>query len=357
MFTLHLRHTFVVVMVFALCLTTVSCISSTTTDTALQELDKLIDAVANAPGSWETAANGTIEKMGKTGTSLSKNISGDLTRLVQTTLADSAAQVDCAQDKLGIRFLQQLQALRKKYDSSAPAPVIFPVICMVSPHQVDVSDTTAVEFSGIQFNDYVKGGNSYRVDIQYADGSTPKPNFRQVVRTTNYLLQINLSGADWSGLDQSQDPRLVLLWGDKQVAGDQSEIPVILIPPPETRTLYSAPMAMLSFVPGATSSTLHTFINQHVSMPAGCAIQAVQVTYQYDKPYFELPPVDSVAMGSKGPFSIELQRIYPNDPLHLGVALDLTNMTSTALLVRAAYTIQQDSGVDCSVKGATMETP
>ncbi len=354
MFTLHVRRTLVVVLVCVVCLTTVSCNDTKT----LQELDKLITMVEQQPDLWKATAEGTIEQLGKTGTALSKKVSGDLTSLVQVTLGDSQAAVDCAQDKLGIRFLQQLQALRKKYNPSAPDPVVFPVICTVSPHQIDQGSTQIVEFYGIRFKEYVKAGNSYGVEIQYADGSIPKTNFRQVIITTDYLLQINVVGADWSGLDQSRDPRLVLLWGDKQVIGDQSAIPVVIVPPPHLRTLYSIPFGMLAFVPGATSHTLQTSINPNASMPNGCALQAVQAIYQYDKPNFEFPPVDSVTLGSNGrQFSIELQRINPSDLRYLGVSLNLTNMTSTPLMVRVVYTVQEDSGVDCSVKNATMDNP
>jgi hypothetical protein len=69
------------------------------------------------------------------------------------------------------------------------------------------------------------------------------------------------------------------------------------------------------------------------------------------------PPVDSVSMGSIGAFSIYLTSINPSDLRYLGVSLNLTNMTNTPLIVKAVYTVQQNSGVDCSEKNVTSDNP
>jgi hypothetical protein len=259
---------------------------------------------------------------------------------------------------MGIRFLQQLQAIRKKFNPNAPDPVIFPVICTVSPHQVDQGKTQTIAFYGIRFNEYIKAGNSYRVDIQYADESTAKPNFRQVVISTDYLLQINLMGADWSGLDQSRDPRLVLMWGDKKVVGDQAAIPVVLMPPPHLRTLYSVPTAISISMPGVGGpQTLTTPVNEHASMPDGCALQGVQGIYWYKYPPFVFPPIESLPFGSKGPYGFALQRINPSDPRYLGVNATLTFESFRDLMVKIVYTVQENAGVNCSVADATSDAP
>lgn len=362
MFTHYLRRILVVMMVFVLCMPTAACdfgVNIGLQDPTLQELDKLINTIQQAPDLWQSAAQATIVQLGKTGTQLANTVSADLNADIQSTLGDGLAALNCEQDILGIRFLQMLEELRQELNPSAPAPVIFPVLCTVSPHQVDQANTQIVQIYGIRFNDYIKNGNKYGVEIQYGDGSIPKPNFRQVDITTNYLLQINLAGADWSGLNQSQDPRLVLTWGDQSVPGNESSIPVILIPQRTLYSIQSPTMVKLAGYPLPYPPTLNTSVNQNVEMPDGCALQKVQLIYWYGGAGYTFPPVDSLTLmdGKYLIYSVKITRINPTNPLDLGVNVSITNDSGQLLTVKVVYTVLQNVGVDCSVPNATSDNP
>lgn len=122
-------------------------------------------------------------------------------------------------------------------------------------------------------------------------------------------------------------------------------------PPRHFRTLYSekAVAHWATFFNGASGDE---WVNSNVHMPAGCELIRVEgVHYHSSVP--QTPSSQTVDHGSHG-FSAYSGASAVTD---LSARIHWWHEWNSSITVRATYFIKEPDGVDCSVPGATRDTP
>lgn len=142
-------------------------------------------------------------------------------------------------------------------------------------------------------------------------------------------------------------------------AGVGSDLDCLAPPPatpsgPErhTRVLYSTTRVSewATFFNGKRGDTV---VNDGRSMPAGCEIQSV-LGLEDHRTVTQPPPVTTLDHDVHG---FTVSRVNSGDPRSLAVNVHWWHDGTSAIAVRVLYNIVEDEGVDCSVPGATQDTP
>ena len=334
-------------------------------DLTLQTVQNAIDELGRQPAQWQTTLENTITKLGQVGTQTAKEVLADVRSVYNGALGQTESTLFCSADFVGHRIQQRLQAIRHKINPQAPDVMIVPVVCSTNPDDhIQVGATQLVTYYGYDFLEFSRT-HTFVVDLQYASGQIIAQNFGYVAIPHNYQLTIDIQATQYSNIDRSQGPQLVLKWGGQNVVseGAQSALPVILPtpiptptptpipPPPHNRTLYStkrvAHWASFSF--GGSGDE---FVNTGVLMPIGCELQAVLGIHDHQQGAI-YPPSESLDDGNHG-FKISRQK---SDPKDLGAKVHYWYNGDSAIFVRVVYGLLEANGVDCSVSGATQDTP
>lgn len=220
MISLSIQHfrprLYVVLMVMFLCMASLA--GCTKTDRSLDIVQSAIDALDRQPGAWQTTLQGTIDELGKVGSATATQVLNQVKYVYTGAVGSTGAEARCSADFVGTRVKQQLQGIRHSLDAKSPAPVYVPVVCTTNPpDKVDAGKTQLVTYYGYDFLNFAQK-YPFTAMLQYDGGQVIKADFGHVAVISNYALSVEFQQADYSGVDASRGPQLILEWGSDQVS-------------------------------------------------------------------------------------------------------------------------------------------
>jgi len=223
-------------------------------------LENAIDELGRQPGRWEETLSNTINELGEISIQTAREVLDDVQALYTRSLGQTAGTTFCGEEYFATRIQQRLQEILHRFFDDTPEPHILPVVCLTEPEHVIPGETRLLKFYGFDFLEFGKD-KEFLVDLQYSSGQLVKRNFGHVSITDNYLLQLDFQGEDFTGLDRTRGPQIVLKWGDQMVATDgaQSELPVLL----PTLTPYPTLTPIPTLTPTPTATATLTPIPRH----------------------------------------------------------------------------------------------
>jgi hypothetical protein len=211
-------------------------------DPTREVLEDAIDELGNWPGEWETTLNSVVDELGEVGSDLASDIRREVESLMRATIQTAQEASFCEVDFIGIRTKQHMQAILHSFFPEDSDPAVYtPIICTVNPTIVQSDSIGQVEYSGFDFLYFYETG-TFSADLVYGDnGEVIKANFGTVNVTTNYHFTVDIQGYDYTPIDASRHPSLVVKWNSDTIEG-QSAVPINIVPavapPPTTTTVY-----------------------------------------------------------------------------------------------------------------------
>lgn len=188
-------------------------------------LESAIDELGQQPYRWESVLNHTINELGDVGSSMAKKILNDVKNVYDSALGDTQAAVMCQTDFFGVRVQQQLRKVLAKFTEKPFSEVVIPVICNSAPNTITAGETKKIEINGFDFLSF-KNEGAFLVSVAYGSGNNIiRGGAGFVSVTSNYQLTIDIQGQDFSSLDFTKGPMLVLKWQNGRYEGS-SEITI-----------------------------------------------------------------------------------------------------------------------------------
>ena len=204
-----------------------------------QVLEDAINELGNWPGQWETTLNSAVDKLGEVGSELAKDIRAEVQTLISASIQITQEAVFCQIDFIGIRAQQHMKYILHKFFPDSDPAVFTPVICTANPTVVQSNSTKQVAISGFDFY-YFRDHGTFNADLVYGDnGDLIQTNFGTVNVVSNYHIEVDIQGFDYTPIISKRHPSLVVKWESASITG-QSEIPINIVftptaPPP---TIY-----------------------------------------------------------------------------------------------------------------------
>jgi hypothetical protein len=207
-------------------------------------LEDAIKEIGRQPDRWEETLQNTIDKLGDVGGDTAERVLREVQSVYTRSLGQTENATFCGADFVGSRVRTRLQQVLHDF-GWGDKPMVVPVVCLVEPEHVGAGTTQLVKFYGFDFLEFERK-EKFSVDLEYASGEIVKQNFGHDATATNYFLQVDIQGADFSGLDATKGPRIVLKWEGQEVevegeGGRRSEIPVLLATPTKEPPPTSTP--------------------------------------------------------------------------------------------------------------------
>ena len=191
----------------------------------LQTLDQGISTLNSQSANWQEVLNGIIKDLPA---EVSATVRGDVSNLLQRTIAATSGEVRCDVDFFRVRVQQALEQIKAKYLKTPLSP-LEPHLCEAVPLALDMSlkpdQRNNIQFFGYDFDMtkievfLVSGGSEINVS-QYLD------------QPTHYHLTLNLGGSGVQLNTNSQ--RFILRWNGHNI----STIAVIQAAPKICETEY-----------------------------------------------------------------------------------------------------------------------
>jgi len=238
-------HRFLLALSVSLALVRAGCLPGSDERGHIEDLlQQAIDELGTQPGRWQEVLSKAAGDIDRVGTDLSHQIASDVQQTSDHVLGQTENFVFCSTDFFGRRARQSLQHILHELDQNKPDAVAIPVVCNTEPgDRVDAAQTRLIVYHGYDFTDYEQA-KKFVVDLEYASGDVVKRPFGFLAIQSNQQMTVDLQAEDWSHIDASRGPRVVLKWGDTRPSteeGGKSEISVIMpalppVPnPPATR--------------------------------------------------------------------------------------------------------------------------
>ncbi len=229
-----------------LVVTSAGCSPTVGLDTKTRDvIQHAIDELNNQPGAWQGTMTNTIDELGRVGTDTAHKVLADVQSVYNSALGQTQSAAFCGADFIGRRLKQKLQAILHTIDPKANAPVILPVVCSTNPgDHIEPGKTQQVTYYGYDFLEFSRNG-TFSTNLEYAaSGQVVRQSFGFVAIPHNYELTVDIQAVNFSNVDKSKGPQLVLKWGGQSVAseGAQSALPIIFAPPTPTRTPTPTPL-------------------------------------------------------------------------------------------------------------------
>jgi hypothetical protein len=181
---------------------------ATTTNQAIEEVQKAIDALNANSAAWQQELNNLLNAGNADVKSL---INNDVTNLLQRTIATGGAEFRCDTDFVGVRVKEGLEAvLAKLTGRTAPPPS--PAVCQVSPTSLDM----AARPNTLQWFGYNFDSPGVHVALKYAGGEIAIDN--ALTRPTHYLLTLDTSASTSAPLCNKQNRQIILRSGTADIS-------------------------------------------------------------------------------------------------------------------------------------------
>jgi PKD repeat protein len=203
----------------------------------IDSLNKGIDTLDSQPGKWQSVGDELIGQMGYTTNDVVKETLSGIKTTTGELAGMTSGTVQCRTDSVGVRFRNYLKKVRHDLDAKYPLPPADPpAVCHFT---VDKSEdaltyidrqSSFVHYYGYDFAGYAKR-NNFSAAIVYGDTGQIIKIFSAVPNVaTNYELIADIQGITnndqfWNSLDKNRSPRLLLKWGNDNVALDSSDNP------------------------------------------------------------------------------------------------------------------------------------
>ena len=105
------------------------------TNKVVQTLDKAISTLNSQSANWQEVLNGVLKDLPS---DVSATIRGDISNLLQRTVAAASSEVRCDVDFFRVRVQQALEQIKAKFLGTPLSP-LEPHLCDVVPLGIDVS--------------------------------------------------------------------------------------------------------------------------------------------------------------------------------------------------------------------------
>jgi hypothetical protein len=214
------------------------------TNQVTQVLDQGISALNAQSANWQEILNNTLRDLPS---ETSNIIRGDISNLLQRTVAATGSEARCDADFFRIRVQQGLQYIKNKL-LKRPSPPPEPHFCNPVPSAIDMSlhpnQRNKIDFFGYDF-DMTK-----KVDVFLESASTEVNVSQYLERSTPYLMTLNL-GSNGVRLTKNSQ-RIILKWNNQTI----STISVIQPSPEICETKYhEEPQDPITYTPPKTNNS------------------------------------------------------------------------------------------------------
>lgn len=202
-------------------------------DDTNEVLANLQQELASQPGKWEDSFATAIHDLEGS----SSKVLGEVRRIYNEALGQTMATTMCGADFVGNRLSQRLQAIRHEVDSAIPEPSIKPIFCHTNPAEAVTAGTDElVTYYGYDFADFGSQAR-FAASLEYADGTVLRRPFGSVSKVSDYQVSVQFQGANFTDVERTRGPVLVLRWGDDTVLSEASNsaLPVMIPAPPERK--------------------------------------------------------------------------------------------------------------------------
>jgi len=173
-------------------------------------LDQAITSLDVQSANWQEILNKAIKDLPD---QVSNTVRGDVSNLLQRTVAATNGELFCDVDFFRVRVQQWLQEIKAKYLGSAQ-PVIEPHLCNVVPGAVDLSlspnQRNLIEYFGYDFDQA-----QIQVLLKSANGSSLDVS-QNLQKQTHYHMTLNL-GSNGVQFDQNSE-YITLRWNNTDIS-------------------------------------------------------------------------------------------------------------------------------------------
>lgn len=136
------------------------------------------------------------------------------------TIARIGVEFRCNAEYAGSRIRYMLEKLKIRIFGGESLEPLPPYICSVTPDFVNPLATDIHNFYGFDLGSYNQ--LDFKALVKYRDGTVVEDNIGSISITSDFQLQVNLTGADLKSLDFSRNPILTLQWNDGDPEGESS---------------------------------------------------------------------------------------------------------------------------------------
>ena len=195
------------------------------TNKVVQTLDKAISTLNSQSANWQEVLNGLLNELQS---DVSATIRGDISNLLQRTIAAAGAEARCDVDFFRIRVQQTLEQIKAKFLGTPLAP-LEPHLCDVVPLGIDMSlnpdQRNNIQFFGYDFD-------MTKIDVFLVSAGVETNVSQYLDQPTHYHMTLNLGAAGAPVNTSSQ--RFILRWNGRNI----SSIAVIQAAPKICETEY-----------------------------------------------------------------------------------------------------------------------
>jgi hypothetical protein len=208
------------------------CFLSGCGETTTSILENAVTSIDATPGRFQDALLTAINKLQQNNSDLLDKVQS----IYNGAVGQAQAATMCTASYFGLQIKDQLAALLHQIDSEKPAPTLHPTVCDTNPSTSVVAGTNLlVTYYGYDF-DVFNTASPFYASVQYSDGPVVTSNFGHISIVSPYEVVLEFQAADFSGLDRSRGPQLVLSWNSSAVKGYEtasSKLPIVIPKPAE----------------------------------------------------------------------------------------------------------------------------
>ena len=195
-------------------------------------IQQAIDSIDAAPGQFQGTLLTAINQLQQN----NSNLLNQVQSLYNDAVGQAQAATMCTVDYFGVQVKDGLATLLHQIDSKKPAPTLHPTVCETNPSTSVVAGTNLlVAYYGYDF-DVFNTDSPFDASVQYGDKQLAIPHFGHISIVSPYKVVLEFQAADFSGLDRTKGPKLVLNWNSSTVKGYKSAssaLPIIIPTPPQ----------------------------------------------------------------------------------------------------------------------------
>lgn len=210
-------------------------------DQAVNQIDRGIDTIRNDSTKWQSTLKEVSEKLPE---DVQTTIRTEMNQLVARSIAKTGVEFRCDTDFLAARAVQGLQRIRALL-TNKPVETIKPTVCHAVPEVLNINEPaptrSSILLAGYDMDRQDKNGKLLRV-VLFSDqtGEQVELGEDRVARTTHYVVNLNVDGADFEKLLRDRKiSKIRVSWDDPAQTSNLSEI--LVIPrKAKTRTITAA---------------------------------------------------------------------------------------------------------------------
>jgi hypothetical protein len=190
-----------------------------------QALDQAISGLGSQSANWQNILNDLLKKLPN---DVSNTVRGDVSNLLQRTVATTSGELRCDVDFIRIRVMQELQQIKAKFLGQT-LPPLEPHLCDIVPLAVDMR-LNSYQRNNIQFFGY--DFDLAKVEVFLVSSGNERNVSQFLDIPTHYHMTLNL-GNNGVKLDKNSQ-RIILRWNHQDI----STIGIIQPSPAICKTSY-----------------------------------------------------------------------------------------------------------------------